>query len=239
MTDAAYTPLPGAAQGRGATPAGLQSRRDLTRRRITVAVLNLVTLALVLWGASQVFGAGGWSVTDIIIVACVCFGAPWTVMGVWNAVIGLWLLHGVRGGVSRAAPHLAAGDGDAPIRLRVAVAMTLRNEPPARALARLAEVRRSLDATGQGAQYKIFVLSDTDDPAIAAEEEAAMAGLDGAVYRRRATNEGFKAGNVRDFLRNDGRAFDLFLPLDSDSLMSGGAIDRLASELRYVLKSGQ
>lgn len=229
MTDAAFS-LPGARDD-GTTPAGLQSRRDLTRRRLIVAALNLATLAAVLWGASRVFGAGGWSVTDIIIVACVCFGAPWTVMGVWNAVIGLWLLHGARGGMARAAPHLAAGDGDAPIRLTTAVAMTLRNEPPARALARLAEVRRSLDATGQGAQYKIFVLSDTDDPAVAAEEEAAVArlapALGGAVYRRRASNEGFKAGNIRDFLRGPGRSFDLFLPLDSDSLMSGGAILRM------------
>ncbi|MFT6772989.1 MAG: membrane glycosyltransferase [Paracoccaceae bacterium] len=213
------------------TPAGLQRRRDLTRRRVTVAALNLISLALVLWGASRVFGAGGWTATDIIIVVCVGLGAPWTIMGVWNALIGLWLLHGVRNGVARAAPHLAAGDDAAPIRLSVAVAMTLRNEPPERALARLVEVRRSLDATGQGARFAIYVLSDTDDPAIAAAEEAAMArlapALGGAVYRRRATNEGFKAGNVLDFLRREGRGADLFLPLDSDSLMSGAAIVRM------------
>ena len=136
MTDAAYLPMPGADRSAETTPAGLQTRRDLTRRRIVVAALNLVTLGLVMWGASRVFGAGGWSVTDIIIIACVAFGAPWTIMGVWNALIGLWLLHGARGGLMRAAPHLAAGDADAPITLSTAVAMTLRNEPPDRALAR-------------------------------------------------------------------------------------------------------
>lgn len=231
MTDAAFVPLPDAARDAGTTPAGLQRRRDLTRRRITVATLNLVTLALVMWGASQVFGAGGWTATDIIIIVCVGFGAPWTIMGVWNAVIGLWLLHGPTDGALRAAPHLASGDDDAPIRLTTAVAMTLRNESPDRALARLAEVRRSLDATGQGGRYRLFVLSDTDDAEIAEAEEAAMArlgpALGGAVYRRRADNEGFKAGNIREFLRAEGRGFDLFLPLDSDSLMSGPAIVRM------------
>lgn len=231
MTDHSVAHLPGAVRGAGTTPAGLQSRRTLTRRRVTIATLNLITLGLVLWGAGRVFSAGGWTATDIIIIACVAFGAPWTIMGVWNALIGLWLLHGVSDGVARAAPHLGAGDTDAPIRATTAVAMTLRNEPPARALARLAEVRRSLDATGHGARYKLFVLSDTDDAEIAAEEEAAMtrfaAALGGAVYRRRTRNDGFKAGNIRDFLRREGRDFDFMLPLDSDSLMSGDAIVRL------------
>ena len=45
-----------------------------------------------------------------------------------------------------------------------------------------------------------------------------------AVYRRREKNTAFKAGNVRDFLMNQGRDYDLYLPLDSDSLMSGDTI---------------
>ncbi len=183
-----------------------------------------------LWGAAQVFGAGGWSVTDAVIVACVAVGAPWTIMGAWNALIGLWLLHGARDGLAQAAPHLAGDEGQ-PVRLRTAVLMTLRNEAPDRALARLAEVRRSLDATGWGAGYDLFVLSDTSDPAIAAEEAAAIARwrprLGGVRYRRRERNDGFKAGNVRDFLRRWGRDYDLFLPLDSDSLMGGEAVVRM------------
>ncbi|MEM6934079.1 MAG: glucans biosynthesis glucosyltransferase MdoH, partial [Pseudomonadota bacterium] len=37
-------------------------------------------------------------------------------------------------------------------------------------------------------------------------------------------NTGFKAGNIRTFLCEQGRDYDLFLPLDSDSLMSGDTI---------------
>jgi membrane glycosyltransferase len=235
MTDATIDSLrrrgPAPELSEAFTPAGLQSRADLLRRRLLVAALNLAALAGVLGGAAHVFGAGGWSATDIVILLCILVGAPWTLMGAINALIGLWLLHGARDGLSRAAPHLEAGESDAPIRLRIAVAMFLRNEPPDRALARLAEVRRSLDATGWGHRYALYILSDSSDPQIIAQEEAALArwrpALGPVTYRRRESNEGWKAGNIRDFLRRWGRDHDLFLPLDSDSLMSGEAILRL------------
>jgi membrane glycosyltransferase len=47
------------------------------------------------------------------------------------------------------------------------------------------------------------------------------------VYRRRETNTGFKAGNVRDFLDRWGSHYDVMIPLDADSLMSGESIVRL------------
>ncbi|MEM6745775.1 MAG: glucans biosynthesis glucosyltransferase MdoH, partial [Pseudomonadota bacterium] len=237
MTDAPIDLLPAATSPRELTPAGLQERGVLTRRRILAATLNLTGLAAVLWGAAQVFGHGGWSVTDAVIVGCVAVGAPWTIMGVVNALLGLWLLHGARDGLGAAAPHMEAGESEAPLRERIAVLMFLRNEAPDRALARLAEVRRGLDATGQGRAFDLFVLSDTDDAEIAAEEAAAMRrwaprlrGPDGrpAVYRRREVNSAFKAGNVRDWLRRWGGGYDLFLPLDSDSLMGGETVARLA-----------
>jgi membrane glycosyltransferase len=215
------------------TPAGLQDRRDLNSRRVVFAALNLGTLAALTWGLARVFGAGGWSFTDLIIVGCFLVGGPWTVMGLWNAVIGLWLLHGRHDGVAAAAPHLAAGETGAPVTGRTAIAMTLRNEPPLRSLQRLAVMRAELDATPYGHLFDIHVLSDTSDPAVAAEEERLFHAMRGALgasraqYRRRTSNEGFKAGNVREFVVNRGRAYDFYLPLDSDSLMSAAAILRM------------
>jgi len=219
----------------GRTPAGLQSRAALRRRRWIVAALNLVTLGALFWGVARVFGAGGWTTPEIVVVACFLIGAPWTVMGLWNAVIGLWVLHGP--GLRAASPILDDGLTDAPVRLRVALTMFLRNEPPERALRRLAAMRESLDATGQGRAFDLFVLSDTDDAAVAQAERAAFAALrprlgPRAEYRRRDRNEGWKAGNIRDFLRRWGGDYDAFVPLDSDSLMSGGAILRLTRTLQ-------
>lgn len=214
-------------------PTGVQSLRGLARRRALALGLNLATLAGLTWGVFNVFGAGGWTAAELVIVGCFFIGAPWMVMGLWNAAIGLWLLHGARDGPTAAAPHSATDPGDGPIASRVAVAMTIRNEDADRAFARLAAVRRSLDAAGHGGAYDFFALSDTSDPETAEREERAFhlrrAELGGrrARYRRRPVNTGFKAGNVREFLSNLGRDYDLYLPLDSDSLMSGETILRL------------
>ena len=163
-----------------------------------------MTLAALVLGLSQVLGAGGWTVADVAILVAFLFGAPWTVLGFWNAVIGFWLLHGVADGMARVAPFAAAGDEPTPIAIRSAILMTLRNEDPARAFQRLRVVKDSLDATGEGGWFDFFVLSDSDDATVAtAEEELAAqwqreAGEDGRiVYRRRSDNAGFKAGNVR------------------------------------------
>ncbi|MEM9099618.1 MAG: glucans biosynthesis glucosyltransferase MdoH [Pseudomonadota bacterium] len=219
--------------GAGLVPTGVQSLRRLAVRRAIVLSLNLITLAALTWGVIQVFGAGGWSVADLIIVACFFVGAPWTIMGLWNAIIGLWLLHGRRDGLAETAPHLADDLGDGPIASRIAVAMTIRNEDADRAFDRLEEIRRSLNTTGHGKAYDLFVLSDSSDPEIIAAEERSFhlrrAELGGqrTIYRRRMVNTGFKAGNVREFLSNQGRDYDLYLPLDSDSLMSGSTIVRM------------
>lgn len=223
-----------AADGDGAlTPAGLQDKRQIATRRAIVIALNLATLAVLTWMIWNAFSTDGWSVPDIVIVAGFLVGAPWTVMGMWNAVLGIWLLHGTRRGLDSVAPHLTAMQATGPLSTRTALAMTVRNEDPLRSFRRLAEMRRALDATGHGTHFDIFILSDTSEPDTAALEEQHFAqmrealGGERAHYRRRSVNTGFKAGNVRDFLRNEGRGYDLYLPLDSDSLMSGQAIVRM------------
>ena len=238
MTDASppVMQLPGLDAPDGMTPAGLQSRAVLMRRRALVLALNLVTLGALSWGVGTILASGGWSLPDIIIMACFLVGTPWTVMGLWNAVLGLWLLHRP-GGLKAACPVIDDGLGAEPVTARVAVVMCLRNEDPARALNRLLAVRDSLDATGQGHAFDMFVLSDTNVPAVAEAEEALFASLrsrlgPNARYRRRTRNEGWKAGNLRDFLRRWGNDYTFFLPLDSDSLMSGEAILRLVRTMQ-------
>jgi membrane glycosyltransferase len=215
-------------------PTGLQANAELSRRRLIMAVLNIVTWFAMLWLAAQVLGAGGWTVVDMIMFVCFAFGTPWTVVGFWNSVIGLWLLHFHKDPMGAVAPYAGAGDVATPITIKTAVFMTLRNEDPARAIRRLRIVKESIDATGEGAAFSYFVLSDTNRPEVAVAEEAAIAAwkaqdLDAAriTYRRREENKGYKAGNVRDFCQRWGKDYELMLPLDADSVMSGPAIVRL------------
>jgi membrane glycosyltransferase len=227
------------------TPAGLQSIDVLTRRRRMVFALNAVTYAAMLWVAALVLGAGGWTWVDIVLFVCFAAGTPWTVLGFWNALIGLWLLHFRKNAVAVVAPYAAAGDQPAPLRIKTAVFMTVRNEDPQRAILRLRTVKASVDATGDGGAFSYFVLSDTNDPQVAVAEEAAVAAWKVAdadceriLYRRRADNTGFKAGNVRDFCARWGNDYALMLPLDADSLMSGSQIVRLVRMMQAHPKIG-
>ena len=112
------------------TPAGLQTRALLFKRRLIVAGLNGITyLALLYWLAS-ILSVSGWSVIDIAIFACFAIAAPWSVLGVWNAFLGVWLLHGGKDARHAVAPFAASGDGDAPVTARTAILMTIRNEDP-------------------------------------------------------------------------------------------------------------
>ena len=231
--------------GTHTVPSGLQATWDLSRRRWLMLVLNVGTWMLMMWAAASILGAGGWTALDVLLLICFAIGTPWTVVGFWNAVIGLWLLHFHKNPMEAVAPFAAAGDLETPIKIKTAIFMTVRNEEPARAILRMRTIKASVDATGQGASFSYFILSDTNDPAVAAIEEKAAADWkasdpDGQriTYRRRTDNMGFKAGNVRQFCEQWGREFELMLPLDADSVMSGEAIVRLVRMMQAHPKIG-
>jgi len=227
------------------TPTGLQANAELARRRRIVIILNVVTWLAMMWAAGRILGAGGWTIVDVVLYLCFAAGTPWTVLGFWNALIGLWLLHFNKGSMAQVAPYAVAGEDPARLRIKTAIFMTLRNEDPARAILRLRTVKASVDATGEGGTFSYFVLSDTNDPAVAEAEEQTVAAWraddpDRAriTYRRRTDNTGYKAGNVRDFCARWGKDYELMLPLDADSLMSGPAIVRLVRMMQAHPKIG-
>ncbi|MGF1501719.1 MAG: glucans biosynthesis glucosyltransferase MdoH [Paracoccaceae bacterium] len=215
------------------TPSGLQDKRSLAQRRVAIFTLTGLSVAVLAAGIYGVFAPGGLTVADWIILAAFLIGAPWIVMALWNAIIGLVLMHTRRDTLALVAPHLEAGDTDAPIRSRVALTMCLRNEPPLRSLERMAALRRALDDTPYGRQFDIFLLSDTSEADIAAEEDRLFAEMRPALgglrasYRRREKNTGYKAGNVREFLTTQGKGYELYIPLDSDSYMGADTILRM------------
>ncbi|MDX2158167.1 MAG: glucans biosynthesis glucosyltransferase MdoH [Hyphomicrobiaceae bacterium] len=250
MTDSADTArsLAGPARLAPAThtvPSGLQATSELARRRWLMLALNVGTWLLMMWAAAAILRAGGWSLLDYVLLACFAVGTPWTVVGFWNAVVGLWLLHFHEDPIGAVAPFAVAGDVPTPVTTRTAVFMTVRNEDPARAILRMRTIKDSVDATGQGAAFSYFILSDTNLAEVAAAEEKAVAAwqasdTDGAriTYRRRTDNTGFKAGNVRDFCERWGRDFELMVPLDADSVMSGEAIVRLVRMMQAYPRIG-
>jgi hypothetical protein len=100
------------------TPTGVQSTRTLLLRRLLVAGLNLATYAGLAAALVHVLGAGGWTLVDILMLACFLVATPWSVLGFWNAVIGLIVLHAARDPMAQVAPCAAAGDDPVPLRIR-------------------------------------------------------------------------------------------------------------------------
>ena len=67
--------------------------------------------------------------------------------------------------------------GDEPITASTAIAMCIRNELPDRVLRHLTPLMEGIAAHGVGDRFHVYILSDTNDPAIAAAEEARFAAL--------------------------------------------------------------
>ncbi|TDU00534.1 membrane glycosyltransferase [Azorhizobium sp. AG788] len=203
---------------------------NLLWRRLLVLALNLATVVAVGLWAGHLAGLAGWRVVDVALLCCVLLATPWIAIGFWNASIGLLLAHALPRGIEAAAPFLKGAAGQGRLSSRTAILMTLRNEDPARAVRRLRAVKADLDATSFGGQFDYFLLSDTSRSEVAAAEEAEVArwqesdGVHRIHYRRRTVNEGFKAGNVRDFCARWGAGYDYMLPLDADSVMGAQAI---------------
>lgn len=218
----------------GLTPTGVQSSRLLFRRRALMAALNVLTFAGMVLAFSRLLATGGWTPLDVLLLLAFCISTPWTILGFWNALLGLWLLHGPVDAREAVFPYAGRAPDDGPVTARIAILMTLRNENPERAIARLRLMRDDLERNGAGAHFAYFVLSDTTHPDIAATEEAlfeawrAEAGAGAKLhYRRRSDGVGYKAGNIRDFLDRWGGDYDLMLGLDADSFMGASSILRM------------
>lgn len=216
------------------TPTGTQSAVLVGRRRAVFAALTAVTIAGMGAWLAHILAHDGFGFLDLALLACFLIYAPWIAVGFWNSVIGFLYMNFVRDPLSRIVPPITKARADDPVFVRVAVLMTIRNEDPARAFARLRVIKQSLDRTGQADKFDFFVLSDSNSEEVfPLEERAAEAwqkefpGGSKLIYRRRDNNEGFKAGNVRDFCERWGKDYELMIPLDADSIMTGETIVRM------------
>jgi membrane glycosyltransferase len=128
---------------------------------------------------------------------------------------------------------------------RTAVVMPIYNEAPSRVFGALRAIYEDVEATGLGAHFDWFFLSDTTDPDIFIAEERALVDLRRALggearifYRHRPKNTARKAGNIADFVTRWGGAYEHMVVLDADSLMTGHAIVSLAAAMEADPDSG-
>lgn len=218
---------PDAAPARSRLPA-------LRTRRIGFAVLVLATSAALLALMAAATFPSGPDPLGLAMLALFALTLPWTTIGFWNAVIGLALMSLARDPEGMVAPHLRAIAGNEPIATSTAVAICIRNEDTTRVSRNLHWMLEGLVSTGEARWFRLYVLSDTDDPAIAADEATLVERLEarfgtriGITYRRRERGGGYKAGNLRDFCERWGAAHEALIVLDADSVMTPAAMLRL------------
>jgi membrane glycosyltransferase len=165
----------------------------------------------------------------------------WITGAFWTAVAGFFVQ---LFGRDPLVIHSSEGEGRA-LKGRTAVIMPIYNEDTTRVFAGLDVIWASLQARPEQAAFDLFVLSDTRKPEIAAAEELAWARLverhnaQGRVfYRRRKENLQRKAGNIADFVRSWGGAYDYAVVLDADSIMSGHSLVTLAQMMDVHPEAG-
>ena len=115
-----------------------------------------------------------------------------------------------------------------------AIVFPIYNEEVSRVFEGLRATYLSLEQTGELQRFDFFILSDSTNPEKWVEEEqrwceliCELDALGRIFYHRRASNEGKKSGNIRNFLNAWGRRYRYFIVLDADSIMRGETLVNL------------
>ncbi|MGF1560965.1 MAG: glucans biosynthesis glucosyltransferase MdoH, partial [Geminicoccaceae bacterium] len=212
----------------------MRPSQSLRWRRRSFATVCLISIAALVAFMLRLLSADGFGMLDALMLLGFCITTPWLVIGFWNALIGFTILHSQRDPLGLINPLATTDNPNDAITARVAIVMPVYNEDPEGVFRHLRTTIDSLDATGQADGFEIFLLSDSNVPAIYEEEMARFQAWRESDprpirlhYRRRHDNIGKKSGNIRDFCERWGHGFDHMVVLDADSLMSGDAILRL------------
>lgn len=199
--------------------APLSAPRAMWLRRTLVIGGAVVLTAFGAREMYRVLASNGPTALAIVMLALFVALFAWIALSFTSALAGFVSLQA--GGHSRLL-------ADAPPRTRTALLMPTYNESPQRVMAGLQAIYESLQGTNAGGQFDIFILSDTTDPDVWLQEEAAFlelrartGGHDRIFYRHRRKNTARKAGNIADWVMRFGGRYQQFLILDADSVMAG------------------
>jgi membrane glycosyltransferase len=172
----------------------------------------------------------------VFLVLCtMCFA--WIALGTSSAVLGFVATLRSRSTTQFSPPTIQG--------VRTALLFPVYQEDTARIAATIECVARELIARGAEQRFDIFVLSDSRLGDIKARELRAVRFLRRRLrdacpiyYRCRAQNVGKKAGNIADWLQRFGGAYESFIILDADSIMSGDLLVHLQSLMATQPKAG-
>ena len=204
-----------------------------TARRALLAILVLGQTLRATWLMLRVLPYHGGTWVEVGLAGLFAVLYAWIAVGFWTAVYG-FLLRLVGGDSWSLARRHSDEELAATPLAKTAVVMPIYHEPVQRTLRGLRAIYRDLERAGQIEHFEFYILSDSRDPEVWLEEQAAWQGLCSELnangrlfYRRRTVNLNYKSGNVADFLRRWGRRCRYTVVLDADSLMGGDTVIRM------------
>ena len=245
----AAAPLDMPEQDFAARPVRLSMRIDEPKRRG-----YWVPRAAIFAGAAVLTGAFGYELFSVLafavmtplqflflVLSTIAFG--WIAVGSLSAALGFLPLFAGEKADTLNAPPL-----DTPLETRTALLFPVYHEDPARIAGAIEAMADGLKALERNECFDIFVLSDTRDKpgqtdvALEAEVYRRLKDKLSAVlpvyFRRRAENQAKKAGNIADWVQRFGGAYEHFVILDGDSVMSADTLVALALAMEADAKSG-
>lgn len=199
---------------------------SLSIRRFGVFFISTLTTFWLLYETLAAFSVGGITPSEIGIACLFAANFFWISLSGVNVVLGF--LSRDRGSPSSQTPAEP---------MSVALLVPAYNEDPGRVFANATAMLKSVNETDSPHAFSFFVLSDTRDSAAGAEEFAMFKRAKQLMptaplfYRRRTDNVGRKAGNIEEWVRCWGGAYDAMVVLDADSVMEGNTIRRLTDEM--------
>jgi len=173
-----------------------------------------------------------------LVLSTITFG--WIALGSLSAALGfLPLFAGEHPTTTAERPPTT------PLNSRTALLFPVYHEEPARIAGTIEAIARELQRYGAEKHFDVFVLSDTRGEADGALEDVAYGSLRDLLkdvlqvfYRRRRDNHHRKAGNIADWVERFGGAYDHFIILDGDSVMSAETLIALAAAMEADPKAG-
>jgi membrane glycosyltransferase len=224
-------------------PVGVRGG-TFTRDRMTISRAILLLLSGTATSLFAYFLYGVLSVVHmtllqaVFLVLCtLCFA--WVALGSASAVLGFaTALFFPRPRNAVPASPLRAND-------RTALLFPIYQEDTARIAATIEAIAHELDALGVADRFDVFVLSDSRSPDVKARELRAVrlllrrlsSGMN-LYYRVRAENTDKKSGNIADWVSRFGAAYETFIILDADSIMSGALLLELQGAMATNPRAG-
>ena len=210
------------------TPLGAKNRTVWLWRAAAFMPALVMTVAFI-WAQTAALSRGGLSWIENLHLFLSGFAFLWIAISVGTAIVGLISI--LR---ARQTPAFPRATPD----LTVAMLIPIHNEAPSDVFGNAAALLADLRGRPDARRFSLFILSDTRNAEIAADEWRAFEILRveqgdafDIFYRRRAQNTDRKTGNLADWVTNWGARYDAMLVLDADSLMSADAVLTLRREL--------